>query len=84
MPHTVSHKCHAKGCNQEIPPRLLCCARHWRMVPKRLQAAIWKHYRPGQEIDKDPTPEYLEVMRQAIEAVDQAEGFREQMAFLTS
>jgi hypothetical protein len=42
------------------------CGKHWRMVPKQLKDAVWKHYRPGQEIDKDPTPEYLKVAQDAI------------------
>lgn len=40
------------------------------MVPKEIQRAIWKHYRPGQEVDKRPTKEYLAVMKLAIEAVE--------------
>lgn len=63
------HHCHARGCLLEVPPRLLMCSLHWRMVPKDLQAQVWAHYRPGQEISKDPTTEYLDVMEQAIAAV---------------
>lgn len=63
------HRCHAEGCHVEVEPKLLMCLRHWRMVPRELQNRVWKHYRPGQEIDKNPTPEYLEVMKEAIAAV---------------
>ncbi len=63
------HTCHAEGCNLIVPPRMLMCAAHWRRVPRHLQAAVWREYRPGQEIDKNPTPEYLEVMQAAIESV---------------
>lgn len=63
------HKCHAEGCNVSVPPRLLMCAIHWSRLPYRLKMAILIEYRPGQEIDKQPSPKYLEVMREAIEAV---------------
>lgn len=65
----VSHLCHAKGCKAQVPPRLLMCARHWAMVPKDLQQKVWKHYRPGQEIDKSPTAKYLRAAQKAISAV---------------
>lgn len=65
----MAHACHAIRCDREVPPKLLMCASHWRMVPKRLQRLIWKHYRPGQEIDKRPTRAYLDVMDEAIDAV---------------
>lgn len=42
---------------------------HWFMVPRKIRDLVWKHYIPGQEITKTPTREYLEVMKQAIEAV---------------
>ncbi len=63
------HLCHAKGCHARVEPRLLMCPRHWRMVPAKLQADVWRTYRAGQEIDKSPTREYLAAARAAIEAV---------------
>lgn len=70
MPPTkFKHHCHAKGCNVPVPPKMLMCLRHWRMVPCEIQRRVWAHYRPGQEIDKQPTAKYLEVMTEAIEAV---------------
>jgi hypothetical protein len=65
----VTHVCHAVGCVVEVPPRLLMCARHWRMVPAPLQRAVWAAYVPGQEIRKDPTSAYLRVAADAIAAV---------------
>lgn len=63
------HTCHAEGCNVPVPPKLLMCLKHWRRVPRTIQREIWRHYRPGQEVDKRPTPEYLAVMKRAIDAV---------------
>ena len=70
----MSHYCHAENCTKEVPPRLLMCYRHWKMVPLALQRAVWRHYRPGQEIDKRPTREYLDVMKKAIQAVAEKEA----------
>lgn len=39
------------------------------MVPRDLQTAVWAYYRPGQEVRKDPTPEYLSAAQAAIDAV---------------
>jgi len=68
------HHCHARGCQTPVPPRLLMCGRHWRMVPKPLQRAVWRKYRPGQEVDKTPTREYLDTAIAAINAVAQQEN----------
>jgi hypothetical protein len=70
----MGHRCHATGCDKAVPPRLLMCKAHWYMVPPELRARVWFTYRPGQETDKDPSPEYLEAMRAAIDAVAKKEG----------
>ena len=70
------HLCHARGCRVAVPPKLLMCLRHWRMVPKALQAEVWRTYRPGQEIDKDPSAEYMVAQRAAIDAVAAGEANR--------
>jgi len=69
MSDRIIHRCHARECSTPIPPRLLFCLRHWRMVPKDLQRQVWRHYRPGQEKDKRPSAEYLQVRKQVVEAV---------------
>jgi hypothetical protein len=65
----MGHKCHAVGCQKVIPPRLLMCLKHWRMVPKEMQADIWKTYVPGQEVTKTPTNEYLKAQQRAVAVV---------------
>lgn len=57
----MSHTCHWPGCRRVVPPRMWGCRNHWFTLPKRLRDAIWREYRPGQEIDKNPSKEYLEV-----------------------
>ena len=68
------HHCHAIDCETPVPPRLLMCGPHWRMVPKRWKDAVWTAFRPGQEIDKMATREYLAAARGAINAVATKEG----------
>lgn len=72
----MTHTCHAEGCDTGVPPRLLMCHQHWYMVPKALRDAVWAAYRPGQERDKRPSQQYLDVARAAIEAVAAKEGRR--------
>jgi hypothetical protein len=69
----MNHACHAEGCEEEIPPRMHMCLRHWRMVPEIVRQLVWKHYRPGQEIDKQPSTEYLATIFVSISCV----AFRE-------
>jgi hypothetical protein len=71
-----AHTCHAEACEVKVHPRFLMCRRHWAMVPPSIQRAVWNAYVPGQEVRKDPTPAYLEVMRLAIETVAVKEGRR--------
>jgi hypothetical protein len=60
------HTCHRTGCDTVIPPKLFMCGPDWRSLPPELQKRIWALYRPGQEIRKDPSAEYLEAAREAI------------------
>lgn len=69
----MAHTCHATACTVVTPPRMFMCIRHWRMVPRDLQAAIWAAYVPGQEIRKDPSLDYLEAAMTAVRAVAELE-----------
>lgn len=55
------HFCHWPGCEKEVPPRLWGCREHWRSLPLNLRMLILRAYRPGQEVTKDPSPEYIEA-----------------------
>ncbi len=70
----MTHICHAKGCEVPVPPRMLMCRRHWYMVPYPMRCAVLEHYRPGQEITKDPTPAWDDAATAAINAVAEREG----------
>lgn len=71
---TEEHICHAKGCEVPVPPKLFMCSTHWFMLPKEKRDAIWREYKTGQEIRKNPTAEYLRVMRECIKFVADKEG----------
>lgn len=55
----MSHTCHWPNCNVPIPPAMWGCKRHWFTLPKALRDRIWATYKPGQEITKTPSTEYL-------------------------
>lgn len=69
----MTHTCHAIGCDVPIPPALFMCKPHWFAVPTELRRQIQSHYRPGQEISKDPSPQHIEVATAAKLAVFNAE-----------
>jgi hypothetical protein len=63
------HTCHAEGCNRHVLPRFLMCPEHWKIVPRSIQSWVYATYRPGQEIDKRPSEEYIKARNAAITAV---------------
>ena len=65
----MRHTCHAISCKTEVPPTMFMCRRHWFMVPKPLRALVWKHYRPGQCDDKQPSKEWFDAANRAVKAV---------------
>jgi len=69
----MKHTCHAIGCRIEIPPKLFMCPEHWYKIPQDLRDQVWHHYKPGQEIKKNPSSSYLSVAKAAIVAVREIE-----------
>ncbi len=63
----MTHLCHHPGCTKEVEPKFWGCSRHWFRLPKRLRVAIWAAYRPGQEVDKQPSARYIEAAQRARE-----------------
>jgi hypothetical protein len=73
----MRHACHWPGCAKEIPPRRLMCRSHWKTLPPAIRSAVWNAYRPGQEIDRDPSREYVTAARAAQEwALDREQKLR--------
>ena len=62
----MKHTCHWPGCPVDVPPKLWGCAKHWYALPKHLRDRIWATYRPGQEITKTPSADYLEAAREVL------------------
>lgn len=58
---TGNHHCHWPGCEKKVPPAMWGCKAHWFALPATLRNKIWRAYRPGQEISKTPSAEYLAV-----------------------
>ena len=59
-----NHRCHWPTCNEHVPPKYWGCGYHWKKLPVFLKRRVWATYRPGQEIDKNPSKEYLRVADQ--------------------
>jgi len=72
----ADHECHATGCREKVHPERLMCIRHWRLVPRALQDAVYRTYRRGQCYDLQVSDEYLVAARHAVQAVEQAEARR--------
>lgn len=64
---TRNHVCHWPGCTEQVTPAKWGCRRHWFMLPKVLRDKIWATFRPGQERDMKPSPEYVAVAREVQE-----------------
>ncbi len=69
QPQTKEHKCHWPGCNKQVPPTFWGCSKHWFILPINIRTKIWKAYRSGQEIDKNPSKEYLDAAQEAQEFI---------------
>ncbi|MCL2729299.1 MAG: hypothetical protein FWE15_04655 [Actinomycetia bacterium] len=41
----MTRTCPVRGCPREIADRFLMCGDHWRMVPRRVQQAVYTAYR---------------------------------------
>jgi len=43
------------------------CKTHWFALPKGLRDRIWATYRPGQEVTKTPSAEYIQAAKDVRE-----------------
>lgn len=70
---TPPHQCVARGCTRLVGQAHLMCGHHWRRVPRKLRQRIWGTWRPGQQYDHDPSPDFVHAVRLAILTVAQKE-----------
>lgn len=59
------HQCPIANCITNVPSGVYMCPRHWRMVPKPLQAAVYGSFHAGQGISANH--------REAVRVVEAAE-----------
>lgn len=59
-----NHHCHWPGCEKKVPPSMWGCKHHWGLLPLFLRNKIWAAYRPGQEISKTPSRDYVSVAQE--------------------
>lgn len=74
----TEHTCHAISCTVRVPPRMFMCRKHWFALPRAYQNDIWATYRPGQEVTKTPSAEYLAAAGAAIRYIERKEGRRDE------
>ena len=66
----MKHRCHARGCEVELPRSLFMCQRHWEMLPEALQIDVWVAY---PLIGDRPGPRYMRATNLAIWSIYVAE-----------
>lgn len=71
---TFDHHCHWTGCEANVAPAFWGCRKHWYMLPVELRNRIWRAYKPGQEVTKTPSAEYVAVAREVAEWIVKRES----------
>ena len=71
------HTCHWPGCEKNCPPAMWGCKEHWFKLPRSLRNKIWNAYRPGQEITKTPSAQYIEVALEVRKWIIQNRGIQQ-------
>lgn len=75
-PHESGHSCHWPNCDKEVKPALFMCKTHWFKLPKHLRDRIWEEYEPGQEVSKEPTVEYMYVVKEVMDWIQKNPSVR--------
>lgn len=57
------------------------CLRHWRMVPKSLQNAVWRAYREAPASGRGRNRAYCTACADAVEYVAKREGVDERNSY---
>ena len=71
---TTPHRCHAQECPTEVPPEMLMCPPHWSMVPAALRDSLKATVPSRQDVDDNPSAEYLAFAKAAIAEVAHKEA----------
>lgn len=71
QPGDSKHHCHWPGCARVVPPAMWGCKPHWYQLPQALRDRIWRAYKPGQEISKTPSSEYIAAAREVQAWIEQ-------------
>lgn len=71
QPQVRAHHCHWPGCERQVPPAKWGCPTHWSTLPKGIRSAIWRAYRPGQELTQTPNQAYFDAAQAAQEWIAQ-------------
>jgi hypothetical protein len=61
----MRHHCHWPGCTVEVVPQFWGCLTHWYTLPEPIRHDIWRHYRRGQEKNKNPSRAYIRAAQRA-------------------
>ena len=75
--HPEASRCHWPGCQRQVPPHSWACAEHWAALPKSLRDRVARAYRPGQEIDKQPSREYIRIAQEVHHVVRRGDSLWE-------
>ena len=67
QPQTRAHTCHWPGCERQVPPAMWGCRAHWYTLPQPIRNAIWRAYKPGQEVTLTPSNAYIAAAKEAQE-----------------
>jgi hypothetical protein len=62
---TGRHHCHWPGCDALVPPAQWGCRPHWLALPRAVRTRIWVAFRPGQEVSKTPSRDYVAAAKAA-------------------
>lgn len=66
----VRHGCAAIGCGARVPRGMLMCRKHWHMVPKAIQRAVWRTWRALRNDNGAESRQAYEVaVKAAVDAV---------------
>lgn len=63
----MDHECPATACTEQVPPDMLMCRAHWRLVPPADRAAVYAAWRRGAGAG---TPEHTAAITAAVGAVN--------------